>query len=385
MDICVLNPFFYPYQGGTEKVLLEIYSRIAKRHNVTVLTSKGKGQMERENIYGIDVVRLKSRELKMPHAPLPFMLMEGLNEKIEEVNADIYHINNRYQYFGGTVRTVKRKLGKHLALTIHNSLPVGIDAVTDTCGLAYDKAWGRRIMASADLITGVSKNAVEVTVPKKFMYKTSVVYNGVNSRLFRKRSRSDGGVAGVIDRLGFSSGHIVLNNGRLTGQKGQIYVLQAVAGLLKKGIDINLVLIGRGPMKSKLAGIARKLGIEKHVRMLEGIEEGELPYYYNAADAFVFPSLYEPAGLAMLEALSSELPTAATHIGGIPEVLRDYGEYILPKDYKSIEDALDRILGNAEEYSTKSAECRSEVVLKNHDWDDISKKYEDLFVESLRA
>ena len=39
MDICILNPYFYPYKGGTEKVLLEVYSRLAKKHNITVLTS----------------------------------------------------------------------------------------------------------------------------------------------------------------------------------------------------------------------------------------------------------------------------------------------------------------------------------------------------------
>ena len=39
MDICVLNPYFYPQQGGTERVLLEVYKRLAKKHNITVLTS----------------------------------------------------------------------------------------------------------------------------------------------------------------------------------------------------------------------------------------------------------------------------------------------------------------------------------------------------------
>ena len=39
MEICVLNPYFYPYFGGTEKVLLEIYKRLSKKNNITVITS----------------------------------------------------------------------------------------------------------------------------------------------------------------------------------------------------------------------------------------------------------------------------------------------------------------------------------------------------------
>ena len=52
MEICVLNPYFYPYKGGTEKVLLEVYGRLAKRHNITVLTSTvpGRNEERREEI-----------------------------------------------------------------------------------------------------------------------------------------------------------------------------------------------------------------------------------------------------------------------------------------------------------------------------------------------
>ena len=44
MDICVLNPYFYPYHGGTEKVLLQIYGRLARKHNICVIASAPQGQ-----------------------------------------------------------------------------------------------------------------------------------------------------------------------------------------------------------------------------------------------------------------------------------------------------------------------------------------------------
>ena len=63
MDICVLNPYFYPQQGGTERVLLEVYKRLSKKHNITVLTSALKsGDGERvDYLFGMKVVRLATK------------------------------------------------------------------------------------------------------------------------------------------------------------------------------------------------------------------------------------------------------------------------------------------------------------------------------------
>ena len=141
MDICVLNPYFYPYKGGTEKVLLEVYRRLAKRHNITVLTSTVPGRNERrsEEIHGIKVIRLKTRQYALPGLPLPFESFEGLNSAIVRAGADLYHINNRYQYFYLNIMSLK-SVGK-LCLTIHNSLPLNIDRPTDFFGRAYDVVW----------------------------------------------------------------------------------------------------------------------------------------------------------------------------------------------------------------------------------------------------
>ena len=67
--------------------------------------------------------------------------MRGLNHAIKKVHCDLYHINNRYQYSGDNVAAI-RKIGGKIALTIHNSLPLGIDPTTDSLGLVYDITGG---------------------------------------------------------------------------------------------------------------------------------------------------------------------------------------------------------------------------------------------------
>ncbi|MCL4372207.1 glycosyltransferase family 4 protein [Candidatus Marsarchaeota archaeon] len=381
MDICVLNQFFYPYYGGTEKVLLEIYSRLSKKHNITVLTSAIPGTEPNESVRGINIVRLKSRKINVPFAPLPLVAMDELNKKIIELDADAYHINNRYQYFGGTINAIKSQ-NKKLVLTIHNSLPKGIDFITDFGGLAYDVFWGRKVMKAADAISGVSENAVKVTVPKSMMDKARVIYNGVDYAAFRFREKSSKEVRSVIESLNFDPGPILLSNGRLTKQKGHEYIIKALGELAKEGMQINFIVIGKGPLKDRMLELSRRFGILDRVRIVEGISEGELPFYYNAADAFVFPSLYEPAGMALMEAMASCTPVITTGVGGIPEVVKDYGEYIIPKSSGDLKRAILKVLSSISEYRERASTCRETTIIKEHDWDKIANEYGSLF-ESL--
>ena len=116
---------------------------------------------------------------------------------------------------------------------------------------------------------------------------------------------------------------------------------------------------------------------------MSGISESDLPYYYNAADAFALPSLYEPAGLELLEALSSETPSIATRIGGIPEMMGPGGQYVEPKDINGIGERIEFVLGNRKKTAGMAAIGRKRMV-KDHDWNKIARRYEELFEGAAR-
>ena len=210
MEICVMNPYFYPYKGGTEKVLFEVYRRLAKRHNITVLTSDFGSKSGTSEIEGIKVKRIRSRSIYIPGAPLPFQSFSGLGAEIRKADADIYHMNNRYQYFYPDVSAVP--FGRKLAITIHNSLPKNIDAITDAAGLWYDILWGRKVMKRADIITGVSRNAIDTTVPNAFASKSYVVYNGVDYAVLKNRGRNSRRVSSIRRALGIDLDRVVVCN-----------------------------------------------------------------------------------------------------------------------------------------------------------------------------
>lgn len=382
MDICVLNPFFWPYGGGTENVLLEVYRRLAKKHNITVLTGTlHDGERKRiEEVYGIKIVRMRSKYVYLPGAPLPYLLMENIQREISLAGADIYHINNRFQYGLGEIKKIKSN-GK-MAITIHNSLPRNIDFTTDLGGQIFDSVVGRRIISDADLITGVSESAIRSTVPKQSIGKAHVVFNGVDYNVFKKRSKRHRNVSRILRDIG-DYDSIIFNNGRLVPQKGQSYLLKAVKRIVDDGYDSAAVIMGRGPLKSKLEKLAEKLGIGDRVVLVGGVPLNKVRYYYNAVDVFALPSTYEPAGMAVLESLSSEVPTTASRIGGIPEMVGDCGFYSKAKDERSIYNKLKLLLDGGREVKSRARKGR-ERMIREHDWNKISKEYEELFYSIVK-
>ncbi len=377
MDISVLNPFFYPYGGGTENVLMHVYKRLSKKHNITIISGalNPKDHYSKEEINGIEVIRLKSDYYNIPGAPLPFLKMYGLKEAILHQNSQIYHINNRYQYFNGTIRTIK-SLNARLALTIHNSLPKNINMATDTFGLIYDVVWGRKIMHAADLITCVSKNAMLTTVPKADLHKAVTIYNGVDSERYKKRSKRQKIVKKIINDLQLD-GFTMMNNARFIPQKGHIYTIAAFERFTKKN-DAHLLLVGKGPMEKKIKELIILKNLQRNVSIIGGLKEEEMPHYYNTSDLFLFPSLYEPCGLALLEGLSSELPTIASKIGGIPEVMGSYGKYMVPRNIENLYNNMN-LLYEHPDYRNKIAKGARKRMVEIFNWDKIAKEYEEYF------
>ncbi len=386
MDICVLNPFFYPYAGGTERVLYEVYKRLAKRNNVTVISASldKKGRESVDEISGIKVVRLKTKYVDFPGFPMPFPIMLGLDGAVKREYSDIYHVNNRYIYFYNTISIIKR-IGRKLALTLHDALPKNIDPLTDNSGYIYDVVWGRKIIEYADVVTAVSQNTADTTVPAKYRKYVRVIYNGVDTTKFRSREKGESGVRDAARRLGFTKGAInVLNNGRLVAQKGQVYLIRAVAEAIKDGYDINLAMIGRGYLNDTFGYMAKDIGIQDRMRIVSGINEGDLPYYYNAADMFVSASLYEPASLAVMESLASATPVVATKVGGVPEMMHRFGLYVKPGSVSAIKKGIESVADNTDAAARRASEG-VELMKREHDWNVIAGQYENAFESVLKS
>lgn len=132
--------------------------------------------------------------------------------------------------------------------------------------------------------------------------------------------------------------------------KHQGNVVEAVRRLRKSsGVDYQLWLAGGGePVAVRTLG--RRLKTERareFVHVLGHVARRDLPRLYRDADLFVFASACESFGITLLEAMGSGLPIACSDRTGLPNLLRDAGEYFDPEDPADIAAAIERLSADA--------------------------------------
>jgi glycogen(starch) synthase len=160
--------------------------------------------------------------------------------------------------------------------------------------------------------------------------RMTVVHNGVDVNAFREAASSR-----EATRKGLGlEGTVVAYVGRLEPHKGVIDLVEAAAGL-----DTELLLVGDGTDRSRLESRARELGVK--ATFTGFVDHGEVPRHYAAADIVCHPSLYEPLGNVVLEAMASGRPIVAARSGGLGEVFEPgTGALVEPGDVEGIRDAL---------------------------------------------
>jgi glycosyltransferase involved in cell wall biosynthesis len=98
--------------------------------------------------------------------------------------------------------------------------------------------------------------------------------------------------------------------------------------------------------RQKLLSLITKMNLHKDVVFFDYVPDEDLPYFYNAAEVLVMPSLYEGFGLPVVEAMACGTPVVCTHAGSLPEVLGQAGVYVDPTDHRKMADALLTLLDN---------------------------------------
>jgi len=92
---------------------------------------------------------------------------------------------------------------------------------------------------------------------------------------------------------------------------------------------------------------AEELGLADELLFPGFLPEEELPWWYRAAECFVYPSLYEGFGLPVLEAMACGTPVITSSVSSLPEVAGSAAILVDPGDAVALADAIGRVLGDA--------------------------------------
>jgi colanic acid/amylovoran biosynthesis glycosyltransferase len=119
------------------------------------------------------------------------------------------------------------------------------------------------------------------------------------------------------------SKHELVSIGRLSGQKGQLVLLHALAELEREGVPFKMTIIGDGPLRPVLEQRVRELGLQDKVAIPGWLSNSEVRSQILSARAVVLPSFAEGLPVVLMEALALGRPVIATCVAGIPELVTD--------------------------------------------------------------
>jgi UDP-glucose:(heptosyl)LPS alpha-1,3-glucosyltransferase len=135
----------------------------------------------------------------------------------------------------------------------------------------------------------------------------------------------------------------------------------------------KLVAIGGGDIKG-FAALAESLGIAKHICLVG--HQKNIDRFYRASDLFLLPTLYEPFGLVIIEAMASGLPMVISRLAGGAELIEDgvSGQLIDdPADPKGIARALEAVLVDDHLRQEMGKNARKAAVARS--WDRVADEY----------
>ncbi|TMG64831.1 MAG: glycogen synthase [Chloroflexi bacterium] len=304
---------------------------------------------------------------------------------------DVVHSHTWYANLGGHLAKLMWSV-PHV-MTIHSLEPLRPWKSEQLGGgYALSTFCEQTAIEGADAVVAVSKGVREDVLscyPRVDPDRLHVIHNGIDPDIYKPEPSPE-----TLARFGIEADRpFALFNGRITRQKGLPLLLAAALRLDPRH---QLVIVASSPDTPEIAG--EVAGLAQRVRDERGnlvwidrfIPREDLIHLHTHADVFVCPSIYEPFGLVILEAMACETAVVASRVGGIPEIVVQ-GETGYLVDYNSddTETFTTELAGRINELLTDNALARKmgkagrRRVLDHFGWPAIAARTVELY-DSLR-
>lgn len=373
--ILILTPFFSPNIGGVETHLDNLVSILDEKgyrifvQTYSPLTTQNTSWKKHErlgNSVQINRHRWVGKNLfhKLENYPVldffyltPYLLarsfffMTANSKKIDIIHAQ--GINA-----GAVGVALKKIFKKRLVISLHAVYPqIG------TKKLVRQAMW--QILKKAEVVLGMSNAVINQFAQletgknnlKKYRYWIDIQKF---KPMHQKEARS---------KTGIDNHFTVLFAGRLIPIKG----IKLLTDIAKELTHIQFVFIGNGPLEDTLEHSSREF---PNLHFLGQVQNSEMPIYYNSADIFCIPSLYEEGlGRVVMESVACGTPVVGSKRGGIPEALDDKISLLVEPTHKNFREAIEVLHNDKNRLKKMRSFCR-EYALKHY-----SKQNADLITK----
>jgi glycosyltransferase involved in cell wall biosynthesis len=319
LKILFCNYEYPPLGGGGGVVMAALARQLARRHEVTVLTSQALGLPREADDAGVRVVRTPvyfRRQLAVANMPSMLAYVASASMRGWALRRSQYDIINTH--FVVPSGPVGEWLSKAFAipnvLSVHGGDLFDPSKKSSPHRHAWLRAPIRHMLKAADAVVGQSQDTVRhVSDIYGVQRPLELIPLGIERPpTIARASRAELGVP--------EDAFVMISIGRLVARKSTVQLVRALASCARP--DAHLMLVGDGPDAAEIQGTAQSLGVSARVHLLGHISDAEKYRALSAADAFVSTSQHEGFGLVFLEAMAFGLPVVCYDRGGQTDFLK---------------------------------------------------------------
>lgn len=380
MKILFCNYEYPPLGGGGGVINALLAEELAKRHQITVLTSQGLGLPFDEVVNNVRIIRVPvyfRRQKAAANIPsmlayLPMGIRAG-KKLLANESYDI--INTHFALPSGPVGdTLSRFSNIPNVLSVHGGDLYDPSKFASPHKHAVLRYWIRKLLRRADAVVGQSNN----TLQNMRQYYTPEI-EGIRIPLGINRPDT---ITPNRKEFGFSADQFLfVTVGRLVARKAIDQLVAVMSRFNNK--PVHLLIVGSGPQEQTLRDKASELGIASQIHFMGHVSDQDKQKILNISDAFVSTSQHEGFGIVYLEAMAAGLPVICYDYGGQTDFLENGKTgYVLPlNDTEAVFDACNTIIEDRSLIQSFSQENSKRI--ESLYIDNCAKRYEEVFENIL--
>ncbi len=366
----------YPTYGGSGVLATELGIGLAKNgHEVHFISYKRPARLTSfiKNVYLHEV---GSYEYPLfEHPPYDSLLASKIVDVAQHASLDILHVHYAIPHAAVAFLATQILKTKNIKLPVVTTLHG-----TDITLVGLDKSLSSVVEFSinkSDAVTAVSGSLKTQTLDHFNLEKDiNVIHNFIDLARFSRKPKVD-------SRTAFApNGEKILVHISNFRKVKRIPDVVRAFSVMRKQMDVKLLLIGDGPERMNVESMCRDLGTCNDIHFLgkqQAVED-----LLSISDLFLLPSEKESFGLAALEALACGVPVVSSDAGGLPEVnLHGETGYVCKiGDWEDMALRAMSILKDDSQLATFRANARAQAMTFSRDR--IVPKYEELYKKCLR-
>ncbi len=297
-------------RAGTETWLMHLLRYIDREHYRMDFLVHSAQPFE----YAEEIEALGSRVIPCLHPARPWRYARNLMRILREDGPyDVVH--SHVHHFSGFPLYLARRAGIPVRIAHSHNDTTRLDGCARAARLAYLRLMKHLIRTNATAGLAASRKAAAALYGPEWEDdpRWRLLYCGIDPEPFRHRTDR----ARIRAELGIPSDACVIGHvGRFQEQKNHGFLVEIAFEIAKREPRMRLLLVGDGPLRSQIEQKTAQLGLTDKV-ICAGVRADVPRLMSGAMDIFVFPSLYEGLGLALVEAQAAGVPCISSDV--IPE------------------------------------------------------------------